>query len=138
MAGLRAATLSGLFALSALVFGQTVPPAQLAESEQTITVPLFTLVSPFDGTYSETWEELPVQKYGSSVIPILGDTGTVSGTMLEVDSAGMFAICSVGYKPSDGRQFLGMFAEQGTATIVFSQPVSAFGAYWGAPDACDI
>lgn len=91
----------------------------------------FTEVPPFTGTQSETWEEFPVEKIGSEGVAILGGTAVVSGTLLETDTYNMFLLCYFYAYPTDGKMFMGADALGARITISFSQPVSAFGAYWG-------
>ncbi len=86
---------------------------------------------PFAGQYSETWEEFPIKKFGSSQIPILDGTGTVFGTQLETDTTHMFLLCHYYAGPTDGNRFMGADSPSASMTISFSQPVSAFGGYWG-------
>jgi hypothetical protein len=98
-----------------------------------------TPVPPFVGTNSETWEEFPIETIGSRVISILEGTATISGTRLETDGPGMFLLCYGFAMPSDGVRFMGANSLAASITISFSQPVSAFGAYWGSvPLACNL
>jgi hypothetical protein len=92
-----------------------------------------TLVPPFVGTYSETWE-----RFGVSDIPngtlILGGIATISGT--NIVTLKSIVLCTVLGKPSDGAVFMFSDRPSGPLTISFSQPVSAFGAYWGSGINC--
>jgi hypothetical protein len=127
MTSLRAAMLC-LCGVLALLFFVKAPPAYAQQ---------VTLVPPFVGTNSETWEEFPIEKLGSRVISILGGTATISGILLETDGPHMFLLCYGYATASDGVRFLGANARPTSITISFSQPVSAFGAYWGAqPFSC--
>jgi hypothetical protein len=127
MTSLRAAMLC-LSGVLALLFFVKAPPAYAQQ---------VTLVPPFVGTNSETWEEFPIEKLGSRVISILGGTATISGTLLEIDGPNMFLECYGYAAASDGVRFMGDNARPTSITISFSQPVSAFGAYWGAlPFSC--
>jgi uncharacterized coiled-coil protein SlyX len=86
-------------------------------------------VPPFVGTHSETWE-----RFGMAQIPsgtsILGGTATISGDhMVTLHSLEM---CCVTGNPSDGIIFMFSDRPSGPLTISFSEPVSAFGAYWGS------
>jgi hypothetical protein len=127
MTSLRAAMLC-LSGVLALLFFVKAPPAYAQQ---------VTLVPPFVGTHSETWEEFPIEKLESNVISILGGTATISGILLEIDGPHMFLECYGYAAPSDGVRFLGANARPTSITISFSQPVSAFGAYWGAlPFSC--
>ena len=92
-----------------------------------------TRVPPFVGTHSETWE-----RFGVSQIPsgtsILGGIATISGDHME--TANSFLMCSVIGRPSDGTILMDSDRPTGPITISFSQPVSAFGAYWGSGVGC--
>ena len=92
-----------------------------------------TAVPPFVGDHSETWE-----RFGVSVIPdgtsILGGIATITGT--EMVTAKSFRMCTVLGKPSDGTILIDSDRPSGPVTISFSQPVSAFGAYWGSGVGC--
>src|SRR6266496_4056074 len=89
LACLRAATLYLSGAL-ALLFFVTGPPAYAQQ---------VTLVPPFIGTYSETWERFGVRRI-SSGSSILGGIATISGDHME--TATSFQMCSVFGRPSDG------------------------------------
>jgi hypothetical protein len=119
---LRAAMLC-LSGVLALLFFVKAPPAYAQQ---------VTLVPPFVGTHSETWERFPIQAIPSGT-SILGGIATISGPNLEIDGPGMFTLCGHGLyaQPSDGIRLLGAAYPSGPMTISFSQPVSAFGAYWG-------
>ena len=88
-----------------------------------------TRVPPFVGTHSESWE-----RFGVSQIPsgtsILGGIATISGDHME--TANSFLMCSVIGRPSDGTILMDSDRPTGPLTISFSQPISAFGAYWGS------
>lgn len=88
-------------------------------------------VPPFVGTHSETWEEFPVGEFGSPEVSILGGTAVISGTELEIATTHMFHLCGFDAEPTDGAKFMGADAASASVSISFSQPVSAFGAYWG-------
>jgi hypothetical protein len=98
-----------------------------------------TLVPPFVGDHSETWEE-----FGVSVIPdgtsILGGiaiiTGSATITGTDMVTAKHFPMCSVVGTPSDGNILMDSDRPSGPLTISFSRPVSAFGAYWGSGLGC--
>lgn len=98
-----------------------------------------TAVPPFAGDHSETFEEYPVAKYGNGPITAFGGLASITGESLETDADGMFTICGSSppyFKPIDGSRFLGSDMGRGMR-ITFSQPVSAFGGYWGnETDAC--
>lgn len=97
-----------------------------------------TPIPPFAGDHSETWEEFGTGLLGDDV-PILGGFATISGTDLTTGKS--FIMCTVVAKPSDGDTLMYSDRVAGPCTITFSQPVSAFGAYWGdgyrCPKCCD-
>lgn len=131
-ASLHAAVFGLLSSLATLSLAKT-PPRYAGEDPATDV----TEVPPFVGTHSETWEEFPVQEFGEAEISILGGTATISGTALETAASGMFLLCEVGARSSDGTKLLGANRFGSNMTISFSQPVSAFGAYWGSIPADD-
>jgi hypothetical protein len=91
-----------------------------------------TLVPPFVGTHSETWEE-----FGGDLpdgTSIFGGLATISGTKMVTDSS--FIMCILTGKPSDGLVLMDSDRPSGPFTISFSQPISAFGAYWGSGYHC--
>src|SRR5438309_2485375 len=92
-----------------------------------------TIVPPFVGDHSETWE-----RFGVSDIPdgtsILGGIATITGT--DMVTAKTFIMCTVVGKPSDGTILMDSDRPSGPLTISFSQPVAAFGAYWGSGFRC--
>jgi hypothetical protein len=92
-----------------------------------------TLVPPFVGTNSETWEE-----FGETGLPdgtiILGGLATISGRAMGTEEH--FLMCSVVAKPSDGQLLMDSDRPTTAFTISFSQPISAFGAYWGSGYHC--
>jgi hypothetical protein len=117
-----------LFALTALLVGQTIPQFESETSDPTDIVAPITNVGPFVGDHSETWEE-----FGFSHLPngtqILGGIATISGT--KMTTANTFQMCSVFAIPSDGSTLMYSDRTAGPFVISFSQPVSAFGAYLG-------
>jgi hypothetical protein len=119
LACLRVATLYPLVALVLLLFLKAPP----VNAQQVTHMP------PFVGTNSETWE-----RFGFRFIPngtsILGGIATISGDHME--TAHSFLMCSVRGVPSDGAVLMDSDRPTGPLTISFSQPVSAFGAYWGS------
>jgi hypothetical protein len=92
-----------------------------------------TPVPPFVGTHSETWES-----FGHRSVPngtfIFGGIATISGNHMVTDST--FMMCTADAIPSDGGYLLYSDRPTGPWTISFSQPVSAFGAYWGDGVGC--
>ncbi|MFZ1217872.1 MAG: hypothetical protein WAO00_01195 [Chthoniobacterales bacterium] len=90
-----------------------------------------TLVPPFTGTQSETFEEFGRRFFGDDEqIPIFGDTAVLSGTRLETATYNQFLMCVAYANPVDGQFFLGGDQFGTIMTVSFSQPVSAVGAYW--------
>jgi hypothetical protein len=94
-----------------------------------------TLVPPFIGTHSETWEEFGITDIPSGT-SILGGIATISGDHMVTDVS--FQMCTVIGRPSDGNVLMDSDRPSGPLTISFSQPVSAFGAYWGSGIGCII
>jgi hypothetical protein len=98
---------------------------------------LVTLLPPFVGTHSETWESFGVRQIPSGS-PIFGGFARISGDHMV--TATSFQLCTVFARPSDGHIFMDSDRPTGPLTISFSQPISAFGAYWGSgvncPDCC--
>ena len=92
-----------------------------------------TLVPPFVGTHSETWEEFGWLDLSDGT-SIFGGIATISGTQMVTDSS--FIMCIVTGKPSDGLVLMDSDRPSGPFTISFSQPISAFGAYWGSGFHC--
>lgn len=90
-----------------------------------------TPVPPFVGTHSEMWERFGNHGYPSGT-SIFGGIATVSSG----GTGPTFRMCTVFAQPSDGMYL--SFVERPAApwTISFSQPVSAFGAYWGTGFGC--
>src|SRR6266576_4813364 len=123
LACLRAPTAYALRALALSVFLNALP----TNAQQVTQVP------PFVGTHSETWE-----RFGISQIPsgtsILGGIATISGDELVTFTS--FMMCLVHGMPSDGTILMYSDRPSGPLTISFSQPVSAFGAYWGSGVGC--
>jgi hypothetical protein len=118
-----------LFALAALVVAKT-PSRHLSASGATQQV---TPVEPFVGTNSETWESFGVSTVHSGA-SILGGIATISGPGMRTQHT--FQLCSVFAEPSDGTILMDQDRPQDTVTISFSQPVLAFGAYWGSGLSC--
>jgi elongation factor P hydroxylase len=123
LASLRVGTLYPLGALALLLFVKA--PATYAQ--QVAHVP------PFVGTNSETWE-----RFGFGHIPngtsILGGIATISGS--DIETAPSFQMCAVTGRPRDGTTLMFSDRPSGPLTISFSQPVSAFGGYWGSGRNC--
>jgi hypothetical protein len=115
---LHATILYLLSALIALLFGSAT--AQAAQ---------VTIVPPFVGTHSETWERFGLNSNPSGA-SILGGIATISG--VELLTAHSFRMCTVIGRPSDGTILVDQDRPNDLVTISFSVPVSAFGAYWGS------
>ena len=98
-----------------------------SQSAQVITVP------PFVGTNSETWERFGINSIPSGT-SILGGIATISGCCMLTENR--FPMCSVWGRPSDGTILMDQDRPNDLVTISFSQPVSAFGAYWGSGINC--
>jgi hypothetical protein len=91
------------------------------------------VVPPFVGSHSETWEEFGVNNIPSGT-SILGGIATISGKNMRTKK--QFQMCSVFGRPSDGIILMAQDRPNDLVTISFSQPVSAFGAYWGSGYLC--
>ena len=89
-----------------------------------------TLVPPFVGTHSETWESF--RNGVPKGTPIFGGIATASGN----STGTSFRMCTVFAEPSDGKYLAFLDRPAAPWTISFSQPVSAFGAYWGTGFGC--
>jgi len=89
--------------------------------------------APFVGTNSETWERFGIRSIPSGT-SILGGIATISGCCML--TANRFRMCSVWGVPSDGTILMDQDRPNDLVTISFSQPVSAFGAYWGSGVNC--
>jgi hypothetical protein len=117
------------FALIAFVLGDTPARAAGTGAQETQAV----IVPPFVGTHSENWE-----RFGTSSLPngtsILGGLATISGCCME--TAKTFQMCTEFAKPSDGTILMYSDRPYALVTITFSEPVSAFGAYWGSGVDC--
>ena len=92
-----------------------------------------TSVPPFVGDHSETWERFGVSDLSDETF-ILGGIATITGT--DVVTAKFFIMCTVTGKPSDGTILMDSDRPSGPLTISFTEPVSAFGAYWGSGFHC--
>jgi hypothetical protein len=120
LAYLRAARLYVSGAVAFLFFVKATP----AYAQQVTQVP------PFVGTHSETWERFGHPRSIPSGTSILGGIATISGDHMV--TANGFVLCSVLGRPSDGTTLMDSDRPTGPLIISFSQPVSAFGAYWGS------
>ena len=127
MASLRAAALAGLFALTALVVGQTVPQFESETPDPTDNATLITSVGPFVGDHSETWEEFGISSLPSGTV-ILGGIATITGPKMVTGHP--FFMCSVYARPSDGRIFMDQDRPNDLLVISFSQPVNPRLPFW--------
>ena len=114
------------YALGTLVLSVFLTAPQ-ANAQQVTRVP------PFVGTHSETWERFGINFIFSGT-PILGSIATISGDHMRTE--GSFQICQFVAVPSDGQILMDSDRPSGLLTISFSQPVSAFGAYWASGVGC--
>jgi hypothetical protein len=91
-----------------------------------------TVMPPFVGDHSETWEEFQIQPIPNGT-SILGGIATISGPDMETAGPMMFECGADNFRfvPIDGTKLMDSFFPSGSVTISFSQPISAFGAYWG-------
>ena len=123
---LRVATFRLLRAMSFLLLAKMCLTSALAQ---------VTRVPPFVGTHSETWEH-----FGQTDLPagtsILGGIATISGNHMVIERT--FQMCTVFARPSDGVLLMDSDRPSGPMTIHFSQPVTAFGAYWGSGLHCGV
>lgn len=99
-------------------------------------------VGPFTGQFSETWESFPVRPtdpptYLPDPTAIMGGFATISNPQMVVfsNSAPVGLGSSGPARSSDGVNAMALANHAATATIVFSQPVARFGAFWGADTA---
>src|SRR5690349_5666322 len=133
----RAVWFTAVLAIAAAVVAQTISQSELETADPTDAVLAVSSVAPFVGDHSETWEE-----FGGANLPngtlVLGGIATITGTKMV--TAGSFQMCTMFAMPSDGTILMYSDRRAGPFIISFSQPVSAFGAYWGSgidcPDCC--
>lgn len=96
-------------------------------------------VGPFVGDLTETWESFPTTIEGEPYLldpsPIMGGAATISNEFMFVYEPGVSDV-SLGTsgvaQVSDGIK--GMCSREAgvTTTIMFNDPIAAFGAYWAA------
>ncbi|HKP02809.1 MAG TPA: hypothetical protein VJU77_05530 [Chthoniobacterales bacterium] len=114
-------------------FGKCFIALSLAIVTLTLTIARadVTPVPPFTGTHTETFEEFGRQFFDDDQqIPVFGGIATLSGPRLETATSNQFYMCVYYASPVDGSYFLGADQTGSSMTFSFSQPVSAFGAYW--------
>lgn len=92
-------------------------------------------MSPFVGDHYENWEEFGYKKIPNGT-SILGGIATISANDDNMETAKTFLMCTVYGKPIDGQTLMDSDRPTGLVTISFSQPVSAFGGYWGSGYKC--
>ncbi len=99
-----------------------------------------TAVSPYRGTFAETWEGFPnYEDNGFNPLPtptpILGGFARISNPGLFIYQPGTVD-ASLGLsgfaQTSDGVKGLQVGADDPVTTITFASPITKFGAYWGA------
>jgi hypothetical protein len=99
-----------------------------------------TYIGPFTGTSSETWESfndyLTGPRYLAAPTSIMGGRALISSSLMSVyltNSARSFGLGDSGNaQVADGTKGMGLDGFAQTATITFLDPVTDFGAYWGA------
>jgi hypothetical protein len=123
------AALCLLFVFAALAIAKA--PMRTAP---TVAQAQVTIVPPFVGTHSESWEGFPFAALPSGK-SILGGIATISGCCMRIEKS--FQVCSRTARPTDGTRLMDQDRPQPVVTITFSEPVSAFGAYWASGVGCD-
>jgi hypothetical protein len=121
-----------LFALAAVGTAHTLPHTGSTVSQGVQVTP----VPPFVGDHSETWEEFPARTTIPDGTIILGGIATINGPSMKALQSVQF--CSINGYPSDGSVMMFQDRPEDEIVISFSQPVSAFGAYWGSGRGCSI
>jgi hypothetical protein len=119
-----------LFALAAVGRADTLTHTASTASQGAQVTP----VPPFVGDHSETWEEFAARSTIPQGTIILGGIATIYGPSMK--ALGSVQFCSVFGYPSDGSVMMFQDRPQDRIVIFFSQPVSAFGAYWGSGVNC--
>ena len=94
-----------------------------------------TPVGPFAGTFDESFEQFSL-RFQLPSISILDGTATLTSNAsfiynLNTQPFGI-GIPAIDAKTADGNQGFGISDSNDSATITFSQPVSAFGGFWGS------
>jgi hypothetical protein len=97
-------------------------------------------VAPFVGSASETWESFPnyfadPDFFLDDPTAIFGGAAMISNPVMVVYEPGVadFGLGGSGLaQVADGVKGMGLNDFASTATIVFTDPVTAFGGYWGA------
>ena len=128
--GWGGAALCLLFAFAALAIAKApIRTAPIVAQAQ------FTIVPPFVGTHSESWEGFPFAALPSET-SILGGIAKISGCCMQIQKS--FRVCLFTARPSDGTRLMDQDRPNPEVTITFSEPVSAFGAYWASGVGCDL
>jgi hypothetical protein len=99
-----------------------------------------TPIGPFTGDLTETWESfdnylVDPDFYRDDPTTIMGGGASISNPVMAIYEPGVavFGLGSSGLADvSDGKKGMGLDEFASTATITFTTPMSAFGAYWGA------
>ena len=99
-----------------------------------------TSIGPFTGSLSETWElfndYLTGPRYLADPTTIMGGGAFISSSLMSVyltNSSRSFGLGDSGNaQVADGAKGMGLDGFAQTATITFVNPVTDFGAYWGA------
>jgi hypothetical protein len=98
-----------------------------------------TSITPFTGTYSETWESFA--NYGQGGFHSLPNPTTIMGGFAEISNNAMliyepgvagFGLANSPAQVSDGAKGMGINLGGSSTTILFDFPMESFGAYWGA------
>lgn len=99
-------------------------------------------ISPFVGTYSESWESFPLYNqtpgtYMTSGTPVFGGAATIVGNRFAVyrpggGDGGWSFQTSGQANVFDGTKGVGYEGAQQTGTFRFASPLQDFGGYWGA------
>jgi hypothetical protein len=114
--------------LLALVAGVTIP-AQLLVAQ------VSTIAAPFSPGAIESWESFPIQNVPDPSI-IMGGLAQISSPRMFIYAPSSGAFWGFGTsgpaQVSDVTQGMGLDLTSQTATIDFAQPITAFGAFWGA------
>jgi hypothetical protein len=96
-------------------------------------------IGPFSGQLSESWETFPLPHgeadYLASPTAIMNGAAAIANPYMRIYKPGVseFSLASSGYaQTADGEQGMGVGPTAQTTTITFVNPITSFGAYWGA------
>lgn len=120
------------------MFSRLIVFVFLMSFAQAVQASLLT-ISPFSGTYTETWETFPTTSVTETFLPdptvIMQGAAIISNPHMATYQTD-FNGCSLGDSgyslASDGVKGMCLVGFSETATIIFNTPVVDFGAYWGA------